>query len=448
MTLAYLLSVVLVVYICGRYLITNKFKVNILFWTGILFSVSGLLFFKYFNFVSENIHNIACIIGWNYPLYVLNILIPIGLSFYTFQSISYLIEIKNKNLNPEMNLFVFSNYLMFFPKVASGPIEEPKAFLNQIRKTKIFDYNNFSDGVKIAVWGFFKKMVIADRLAVYSNEVFNNLNDYKGLTLILAFLFFSFQLYADFSGYIDIAIGIGLMFGYKLTDNFRQPYLATSVKDFWRRWHITLSNWVKKYIFLPSAYKLAKNKISLFGYKIRQDYLGFSAGTIIAFFVIGLWHGAKWNFVIWGLIHAFFLLFAFFTRKDRKKCYKYFPGYIISTLKVLFTFLLITFAWIFFRINNLSDITIIINNLVFDIIPHDYLSLNFVNIKNYSAFHFTIVLMGILVLIISDIINNKISFLKFIKRKPLIIRWLFYYMIFFSILYFKTNSFNFLYVQF
>lgn len=442
-SLIYLLFVLIVTYFIGKSIINrNHSKKNYLVLIYVIFILGGLVLLKYgnihLNLFNKEANSVA-----------VNILIPLGISFYSFQGLSYIIEIKNERIKPEKDIFILSNYMMFFPKLPSGPIEAPKYFISQCRETKKFDYELFTDGIKIMTWGIFKKLVVADRLVVITDEIFNNINNYNGISILIGILFLSFQIYADFSGFIDIALGIGMMFGYKLTDNFKQPYLSVSIKDFWTRWHITLSNWAKKYIFLPVAYKTAKLKFNIFGLKIKQDYLGFIIGTLATFLVIGIWHGARWTYILWGLSHGFFLIFSLLTKKIRIKINKFFPSKIAKYKKIILTFLLVTFTWIIFRINDLSDLTVLTKNIFSVPADTSFFNLEFANnIPAYSAFYFSICIIGIIVIIISDLINNKKSFIKFINGKPLVFRWAIYFILFFSIIYFKTNPYNFIYIQF
>jgi len=286
-------------------------------------------------------------------------ILPLGLSYLIFTVLSYQIEVRRKNILPEPHLGYFSLYLLFFPKIAQGPIERPQKLIPQFRQNHSFNYTSVVNGLKLILWGYFKKLVVADRLAIYVNAVYNNSTEHNGTTLIIATVFFAFQIYADFSGYTDIALGSAKLFGFNLTNNFRRPYLATSVKEFWDRWHITFSTWLRDYIFLPLAYTLA-------GKLKKERYLLVSADKWIylisimtTFAVCGIWHGVGWTFLIWGLIFGIYLTYSNWTKAFNKsvrkklkikKSSKFYLFY-----KVTVTFILVLFAWIFFRAGSIDD---------------------------------------------------------------------------------------------
>jgi D-alanyl-lipoteichoic acid acyltransferase DltB (MBOAT superfamily) len=254
----------------------------------------------------------------------LSILLPLGISFYVFQVIGYNLEIYWENAKPEQHLGHFAAYVMFFPKLISGPIERAHLFLPQIKSEKRFNYDYIKSGLQLILWGLFKKLVIADRIDPVTNLIFNNVDDYHGLSLIIGIGLYIVQLYADFSGYTDIALGLARTLGYKLTDNFNRPFQATSISDFWRRWHITLSSWVLDYIYTPVAAS-----------KRGWGKYGTIYALIITFTILGFWHGASWNFVIYGFLHALAVSYEFLTKKIRVKLSNkipsavYFPVIII-----------------------------------------------------------------------------------------------------------------------
>lgn len=312
-------------------------------WFSISATIAVLVVFKYFNFVSENIHGLSSFLGWNYDVVLLELILPIGLSFHTFQSLSYVIEVYRGNQEPEQHLGIYATYVMFFPQLVAGPIERPQNLLAQFRAKHPILYSNFVIGFRFLLLGYFKKMVIADNLALYVDEVFGNPDGYSGNMLVLATFFFAIQIYCDFSGYSDIAIGTARILGFRLMTNFRQPYFATSVPDFWRRWHISLSTWFRDYIYIP----LGGSKVN----RLRWYY-----NLFIVFLLSGIWHGAGWTFIIWGMLHWFyFLVFSFVKVEDKNGYIKMFSG--------IATFLLICFAWIFFRMPDVASAMSVVTHL-------------------------------------------------------------------------------------
>lgn len=334
----------------------------------ILVNVLILVFFKYFNFIfpGNQIHL------YNVNLFfrtdpVNRMILPLGLSYLTFTVLSYQIEIKRKTIQPETHFGYFSLYLLFFPKIAQGPIERPQHLMPQFRQHHSFNYDMVVQGLKLILWGYFKKLVVADRLAIYVNAVFSNSEHHNGTTLIIATIFFAFQIYADFSGYTDIALGSANIFGFALTNNFKRPYFSTSIKEFWNRWHITFSTWLRDYIFLPLAFFLS-NRMK------KQKYLFLSTekwiyliAIMITFAICGLWHGEGWTYLIWGLLFGFYLTYSNWTEKFNKNVRKRLhirktaPLYV--HYKIILTFILVSFAWIFFRASSLTEAIEIIKKI-------------------------------------------------------------------------------------
>jgi D-alanyl-lipoteichoic acid acyltransferase DltB (MBOAT superfamily) len=333
---------------------TNKAGLRKLLLLASLTTNLGLLFFfKYFNFFGDTVNyfferfNIFAEV----PAY--SFLLPVGISFYTFQTLSYTIDIYRRKQKPEYHFGRFALFVSFFPQLVAGPIERSVNLIPQFRQDFKFEYERVRDGILLMVWGFFKKVVIADRLAEYVNLVYNNPTEFEGLQNVIATLFFSFQIYCDFSGYSDIAIGAALIMGYRLMTNFLRPYFAQNIREFWQRWHISLSTWFRDYVYIS----LGGNRVV----KWRWYY-----NLFITFLVSGLWHGADWNFIIWGALHGFYLIFAIWTLKIREQANSWigitrFPG-LYKFTKIFVAFVLVYFAWIFFRANNLNDAFLIIGN--------------------------------------------------------------------------------------
>lgn len=297
-----------------------------------------LIFFKYWDFLIGNLFNF---LGWfsiENPVPILRIALPLGISYYIFQTIGYLVDIYRGSQKAEKNIFHFSLFMLFFPKLLVGPIERARGFLPQLKRNIYFDKENIVEGTKRIAWGLFKKLVVADRISIYQTIVVSNLEQQGGLTILFATILYTFQVYADFSGYTDIAIGTARLFGFNLMENFRRPLLAKSLSDFWRRWHISLSSWVNDYIFNPIAFK-------------RREWgvWGVSYALLISFVVIGIWHGASWNYVLFGVLQALALIYETFTKKARRKISKKIPQFVYGSMSVLFTFLFVSFSLIIFR---------------------------------------------------------------------------------------------------
>ncbi|ALS80289.1 acyltransferase [Planococcus kocurii] len=311
---------------------------------GICVLLFFLGWFKYFNFVNDSIRAISTYMNWNYAIPYQEIILPLAISFYTFQAVSYLVDISRGKQKAERHYGYFSIYFAFFPQLVAGPIERAKKLLPQFKVEQTLNYDNISYGMKRIAWGFFKKTLIADRLAPIVASVYDS-PDPTGSQIVLATILFSVQLYADFSALSDIAIGCARMHGIRLTENFKQPHFATSIGDFWNRWHITLSTWLRDYIFMP----LCKGK------KKRSEIY---VAIIITFLISGVWHGAAWTFVLWGLIHGFYRAFGDHTKHFRGKMATFIhldqsPS-LHKWMKITTTFLLVCFSRVFFRSDSVT----------------------------------------------------------------------------------------------
>jgi alginate O-acetyltransferase complex protein AlgI len=308
-----------------------------------LFCNLGLLvIFKYFNFLTGSVRSATHLFGLRYDPPLLAIILPVGLSFHTFQAMSYTIEVYRRRVPAEKNLLEYALYVAFFPQMVAGPIERPYELLPQFHREPRVTFAGVRAGMVQALWGLFKKMVVADNVADFVKLVYDTPRHYDGAALLLATLLFSVQIYCDFSGYTDIALGLARMMGYELRINFLQPYFSRSVGEFWRRWHISLSTWFRDYVYIP----LGGNRVGL-----SRHY----ANLMITFMVSGLWHGANWTFVAWGFLHGLYLIVSQSTSRLAK---------LPAFLKVLLTFSAVTFAWIFFRANTLGDSWYIATHLV------------------------------------------------------------------------------------
>ncbi len=311
-------------------------------------NIGFLALFKYFNFINQNIGFALGLMGMENPIPNYGLELPIGLSFHTFQAMSYTIEVYRKKQKPEKDFAIYSLYVMFYPQLVAGPIERPQNLLVQFHTYFKYNFENIKQGLIRIAWGLFKKVVVADRLAIMVDYCYTNPVEQSGSTLLLATVFYSFQIYCDFSGYSDIAIGCARLMGFNLMENFNVPYISKSISEFWSRWHISLSTWFKDYLYIP----LGGNRVG--EYRLYLNYF-------IVFTISGLWHGPSWNFIIWGALHGIFLIMAMYWKKHVGLSL---PKTKFSTLlQVSFTFALVTLSWVFFRAQGLSNAMTILTKI-------------------------------------------------------------------------------------
>ena len=400
---------------------------------SIIICIGILVFFKYLNFFFEIINEILNLINIQNNKIVLNILLPVGISFYTFQTLSYVIDVYRGNIKAEKHFGYYATFVSFFPQLVAGPIERPENLLPQLKKEKQFDYNNAILGLKIMAYGFFKKIVVADNLAFYVDKVYNNLPYYQGFSLLLAAIFFSIEIYCDFSGYSDIAKGSAYLLNIELMDNFKAPYFSTNIKEFWSKWHISLSSWFKDYIYIP----LGGNRCS----KIKHH-----SNLFITFLISGLWHGANITFVIWGGLNGLLQIFEdIFNIKKIKNVYS--PLWFI---KVIITFTIMTLTWIFFRAQNINEAIYVFNNMFIGID----------NFKNYivsGLYSFDVTPLNLIIhliiylvpLTIIDCLSVKYNVIELINKKPTIVRYSLYFgLVILVLLLHYVGEVNFIYFQF
>jgi D-alanyl-lipoteichoic acid acyltransferase DltB (MBOAT superfamily) len=407
----------------------DKRKRKILLWSSILVNLGLLGFFKYYNFFLDNFISAFSLFGSEIKVGSLNIILPVGISFYTFQTLSYTIDVYKKKLQPTKNFIEFAAFVSFFPQLVAGPIERATNLLPQFQKERKFKYEQAIDGLRQILWGLVKKIVIADNCAIFANRIFDNYTDFNGSTLVLGAIFFTFQIYGDFSGYSDIAIGTSRLFGFKLKQNFAFPYFSRNVGEFWRRWHISLSTWFRDYLYIPLG-----GSNGGIGKKIRN--------TFLIFIVSGFWHGANWTFIAWGFLNALYFIPLLLLNRNRTHVDsvakgKYFPS-ISDFFGMLTTFGFTVFAWIFFRSENLSDafkyINIIFSKSLFTI-PEIRPSI--------------IIILLFLFLIIEWVGREQQYALEFTKIKSnRFIRWSFYILLIFIIVKFGGIQQDFIYFQF
>jgi alginate O-acetyltransferase complex protein AlgI len=427
-------------YFAGIYIENAEGKKRKLFLVASLIANIGVLaVFKYYNFLNHNFSFLLHGFGLSNPIPYLSILLPIGLSFHTFQAMSYTIEVYRGHQKAERHFGIYSLYVMFYPQLVAGPIERPQNLLHQFREKYDFDYDRVTSGLRLMAWGLFKKTVIADRLALVTDSVYNNPTHYNSLSLIIATVFFSFQIFCDFSGYSDMAIGAARVMGFKLMTNFDKPYQSKSVNEFWKRWHISLSTWFKDYLYIS----LGGNRVT-----IPRWYLN----LFIVFLVSGLWHGANWTFVIWGALHGFYLVFALLTKNIRERFNKFVFLDRIPFISIVLTFSLVAFAWIFFRANDLHS-AIYISQHIFSGIPELFHKVR----THQSVFEYLGVSKGDLILSVLFItflevvhyLLSKRTINQLFLQRPAIIRWTIYYGLILTILFFGVfENRQFIYFQF
>lgn len=345
---------------------TKNRQRKLLLGISIFFNLGVLIFFKYYNFFLDNFVETFSFLGNSFEKSRLTIILPVGISFYTFQTLSYTIDIYRKKIEPTKDFIAFSAFVSFFPQLVAGPIERATNLLPQFFKERRFDYMRAVDGMRQILWGLFKKMVIADNCAVYVNDVFANYNDYSGIVLLVGAVLFAFQIYCDFSGYSDIAIGTARIFGFSLIQNFAFPYFSRDIAEFWRRWHISLSTWFRDYLYIPLGGSKVSNLV-----KIRNVF--------VIFIVSGFWHGANWTFIVWGALNAIYFLPVMLANRNRfhlteiKKS-KLLPGFK-EFMQITSTFFLTTIAWVFFRVETLCDAFFYLQNTVNKIFDYQNLIL-------------------------------------------------------------------------
>ncbi|MDY6903901.1 MAG: MBOAT family O-acyltransferase [Thermodesulfobacteriota bacterium] len=401
-----------------------------------------LFIFKYFNFFNDTLRSLFDSLNLTYNIPALNLLLPVGISFYTFQSLSYAIDVYNGRKKPETHFGIFAVYVAFFPQLVAGPIERSTKLLPQFYKKIPFDYANVTNGLRQMGWGFFKKIVIADRLAILVDQVYNTPSGYTGIPLIVASYFFAFQIYCDFSGYSDIAIGAARVLGIDLSKNFNYPYFATNIMDFWRRWHITLTSWFRDYLYIP----LGGNRVS---------WQRWSMNIIIVFFLSGLWHGAYWTFVIWGTLHGLFILATRVMQNRNRSTERFIPkntATLRHALSIIVTFHIVTLLWVFFRANTIQDAFYILANLL----NFNHLAGNTWQIMHDTSAYFgmnlyelLIALFSICFLVSVEFLNYRFGALQKLLAQPVALRWAYYYLVTFLIVVFGQFSINsFIYFQF
>jgi len=409
---------------------------------SVVLSCSPLFFFKYFNFFNTNLSEVARFLDWNYSIESLSVILPIGISFFTFQSLSYIIEVYRKTHRAEYHPGMLALYIMFYPQLVAGPIERPGNLIPQLYEEHSFDAERVLNGLKLMVWGYFKKVVIADKIAIVVENVYSHPTDFTGVPLIAAALFFGLQVYCDFSGYSDIAIGSAQIMGVRLMENFNRPLHSPTVAEFWRRWHISLMTWFRDYVYIP----LGGNRVGRWRWYFNLFF---------TFTLSGLWHGAGWGFVLWGSLNGVYLIISHWTRNLRRKWVQWVRLDRVPTfrrgLQIAFTFLLFCFTLIIFRSKTLSDAFYVITHLGTGLgdragIKMSFQSLYSLGLDRYELI-IAIVSIGLMELIYG--IEKQGNMRKMFSEKPIWVRWpLYYILVLFLIFFGEYNDHAFIYFQF
>jgi alginate O-acetyltransferase complex protein AlgI len=430
-----LLITILIDYFAGIYLerITGRPRKWLLI-VSIVATCAVLFVFKYFAFFTGNFVGLVNLFGWQLSSPALNIILPIGLSFHTFQSLSYVVEVYYGRQKAEHDFTTYATYVMFFPQLVAGPIERPQNLLHQFHEHHWFEYDRITSGLKRIAWGFFKKLVVADRLALYVNDVYGSPQSHNGLQLTIATVFFAYQIYCDFSGYSDIAIGSARVLGFKLMENFDRPYAAASITEFWRRWHISLSTWFRDYLYLP----LGGNRVSRAkGYR----------NLLITFAISGLWHGAAWTYVIWGVLNGVYLVVERLTKPARDAFWSMLGlaevTWLRRTIGIACTFVLTCVGWVFFRANNLHD--------AWYILTHFWIGWDFgaIRTEQFLLRQMPVAILAVVFLELVQWLHPKLSFTGMLAARPLVLRWSVYATFVLGVILFGVYRKNqFIYFQF
>lgn len=411
---------------------------------SIIANLGTLGFFKYANFFAANLNALADLLNWNYGLGTLSIILPIGISFHTFQGMSYVFEVYRGTQKVERHFGFYFLYAIFYPQLVAGPIERPGNLLRQFYEVHKFSYQRVSDGIKLMLWGLFKKAVIADRLAILVNQVYtmNNPLDFDAFTLLVATIFFSFQIYCDFSGYTDIARGTAHVMGFRLMENFRRPYHAKSIAEFWSRWHISLSSWLRDYLYIP----LGGNRVS-----VPRWYVN----IVVTFLLSGFWHGANWTFLAWGLIHGFYIVISNITRGLRARTVALTRinavPFVYRFLQTSFIFMLVTIGWIFFRAGSLEQARGILAKIaagIPDMVRLDGI-ISAVSTWRLSGFELVLAIVALAAMEVVHFMQRTSSIIPRLRRHPAWLRWTMVYALLSAIYFFGIfDEIEFIYFQF
>lgn len=392
----------------------------------IVLNLCILGYFKYTNFFAANLNYILEIFKVKFIIPRFDIIMPIGISFYTFQSLGYIIDVYREDIETENNFAKYALFVSFFPQIASGPIGRAKNLLPQINIPNKFNYETMKNGLLLMIWGFFLKLVLADRIAILVNQIYDNYMDYAGFEILIATVLFAIQLYCDFDGYSSISIGAAQVMGFKLMNNFEQPYFAKSVREFWKRWHISLSSWLKDYLYIP----LGGSRCS----KLKKY-----RNIMITFLISGLWHGSSWNYIIWGFLHGFYQVLGDSTKSFREKfkttfkiktnCFSY------KLFQILYTFILVDFAWLFFRAPSALNALKIIKQMFLEFNPWILFD-GTLYTYGLDQKDFRLMIYSIIILFVVDLLKSKIKIREKVSKQNIVFRWSLYFIAIFSVLIF------------
>lgn len=437
----------IVTFLSGVFISRSKTKKNkrVFLILSLVINLGILGVFKYFNFFNETIALVVSKIGIDWAVPNLNVLLPVGISFYTFQALSYTLDVYKKDIEPIRHFGKYALFVSFFPQLVAGPIERSKHLIPQFEREVSFDFERIKSGALLASWGFIKKMIVADRVAIMVNNVYNNISDYDGSQIAFATVMFAVQIYCDFSAYSDIARGCARILGFDLMKNFNAPYLATSMHDFWKRWHISLTSWFRDYLYIP----LGGNRVS----KPRYYF-----NLIFVFLVSGLWHGASFNYILWGALHGGYQMVGHISKnirgKIRGRLYISEKSVGLKIFRRIFVFTLVCLAWVFFRADSTSNALFAIERIATMQFSDVYTLLldNGVFSLGLNQIEFTVVMIFIILIYYIDLQSqNKLMIIR-LQKEPILIRWIVYLLIFFSIIVFGVYGDNilseFIYFQF
>lgn len=406
--LAILVSLIIANYFTGIWIEQSRYKNAILFLSCAI-NLGALFLFKYYNFF--NVEFTTLLKSWNIdnPLPVLHWIIPVGLSYFVLQAIGYNTDIQREMEPAERNFLVFTSYFLYFPKLIQGPVDRPRNILPQLKETKVFDYTRATTGLKLIAWGLIKKLVIADRLSIIVSEVYAHPHDFSGYVLLMAGLFYMVQLYADFSGYMDIALGVSQILGIEMMPNFNRPFSATSITDFWKRWHISLSTWLYEYVYNPVSLQWR-----------NWGNWGMVLAIFITFFLSGMWHGVGWTFISWGLLNGLAMGYELRTVKWRKSFFKKLKPSTAKLLSISITFLFTLLSFTFVRANTVSEGWYVVTHLFDQSKTVSVLSLGL------DSANFMLACLGVALLLFLQFYQPKQSFSSNISAQPVILRWAIY----------------------
>lgn len=418
-----------VTYVCalGMSPSASAARRKLLLWVSLCVNLGLLFAFKYFNFVSDSLRLVFDRLAVPVNLPMLHVVLPVGISFYTFQAVAYTVDVYRGVLKPERRIGLFALYKCFFPQLVAGPIERPSHLLPQLREVHTFDAQRVWQGLQLMAWGIFKKVVIADRLGIYVDSVYNNVPNQSGLSYLVATYFFAFQIYADFSGYTDVAVGSAKVLGIDLIQNFNRPYFASTITDFWHRWHISLSTWLRDYLYIP-----------LGGNRLGRGRMYFN--ILVTMLLGGIWHGASWTFVIWGALQGTMLCGSKLTLpyRDRLVDRLGLPRRAVELVRIAVTFQLVCFSWIFFRANTVGDAFHIVRHL-FDGWPRVFL--------DPTAMGYGV--PGILLLLVVQLMQTRRPIRQRLEGSSLPVRWAVSFSVLFAIVLFGVDgNAQFIYFQF